>query len=77
MNVQRHSQLVRVLSAAGVTALLIGQAACVTGRQFREAALPELESGVNLILDGVVEGLFAAVAVETPASTDDSASRNP
>jgi|GEM_PF-2266883 len=42
---------------------------CAAGRQFRSAALPSLESGVNLILDGVVSGLFAAIEVEPGNST--------
>lgn len=42
---------------------------CAAGQQFRSAALPALESGVNLILDGLVDGLFAAIEVRPGNST--------
>lgn len=35
---------------------------------FRDAAATGLQSGVNSILDGVVNGLFAAFLSETPAA---------
>ena len=42
------------------------QTGCPGGRQFREAALPAVQTGVDSILDGIVDGIFAAIAVESP-----------
>ncbi len=44
---------------------------CTTGRAFREAALPSLEAGIALVLDGLVDGVFAAIEPEpqTDATT--------
>ena len=71
MNVPRHKRLTLALAATGATGMLMAQGTCMSGRQFREAALPSLESGVNLILDGVVDGLFAAIEVETSPDAGD------
>ena len=46
--------------------LLSTQTGCPGGRQFREAALPAVQTGVDSILDGIVDGIFAAIAVESP-----------
>lgn len=35
------------------------QAGC--GREFREAAAPALEAGINQVLDGLVDGVFAVI----------------
>ncbi|MHC5110971.1 MAG: hypothetical protein ACYTHJ_13960 [Planctomycetota bacterium] len=43
----------------------------VRGQAFRDNALPAIESGVELILDGVVDGLFAAIQTE-PGNDDAS-----
>jgi len=43
-----------------------GGSGCATGRDFREAALPLVESGVSDVVNGLVDGFFAAIAVETP-----------
>jgi hypothetical protein len=77
MNVPRRKRLIVALAAAGATAMLMTQGACVDGRQFRTAALPALKGGVDLMLDGVVDGLFAAIAVETPPGTGDTSSTTP
>lgn len=57
----------RVLVASLTTGVLMAQGACLSGTQFRDAALPALESGLNLILDGMVAGVFAAIEVEAPS----------
>ena len=54
-------------AAIAVSAVMLStQTGCGPLRQFREGALPSLESGIDLILDGLVDGLFAAIEVETP-----------
>lgn len=40
------------------------QAGCVGGREFRETALPAIHSGVSSILNGLVDGVFAAIEVD-------------
>ena len=55
--------------------LLMGSTGCIPTRgvQFREAALPAIESGVSSIMNGVLDGIFAAIEPETSASTDTTA----
>lgn len=55
----------RRISAAGAAlALLVLPAACCTGcgdemsREFRTAAMGSIESGVNSIIDGILDGIF-------------------
>ena len=52
--------------------LLTPNAGCLVGTQFRAAALPAFQSGVSQILDGFVNGVFAAIAVE-PGNSDTAA----
>ncbi len=68
--VRKKSDLGRraVLTALGLAVLPV-QVGCLHGPEFRDAALPAIESGLDLILDGVVDGVFAAIQVE---STTDS-----
>lgn len=54
----------------GVVALSL-QIACIPGREFRAVATPAFQSGVSQILNGILDGVFAAVAVE-PENLDDS-----
>lgn len=58
---------------SGGSVLLASSGACETptGRQFRDAALPAIQSGVQSILSGFVDGVFASIAVET-TNADDS-----
>lgn len=44
---------------------LIGASGCVASEQFRTAALPQLQSGASSILNGVLDGFFAAIEVES------------
>ena len=59
----------RGLSAAAViiaaAIVLSTQTGCPGGTQFREAALPAVQTGVDSILDGIVDGIFAAIAPES------------
>jgi len=45
-------------------------------QQFRSAATPSLRTGVNAILDGFVQGIFAVVDPNAPNSNSNSASNN-
>lgn len=56
----RAAAMILALTATGLTG-------CVwDGRQFREAALPMLQTGASAILNGVLDGVFAAIEVESP-----------
>jgi len=56
-------------SRFGAVAILLVVAACSTGcrfgREFRDVAGPSIHSGVSLILNGVVDGAFAAFEPDT------------
>jgi hypothetical protein len=59
----------RRLSIATVTIagaiLLTTQTGCPAGTDFRDAALPAVRTGVESILDGILDGIFAALEPET------------
>ena len=56
--------------AIGLAALaLSGLAGCTVGREFREAAGPSVQTGVTQIVNGLLDGLFAAIE---PEPTTDS-----
>ena len=38
---------------------------CLSGREFRDIAGPAVHSGVSLILDGLVDGVFAVIDPDT------------
>lgn len=42
-------------------------ASCTFGREFRDAAIPSLQTGVTSILTGLVNGVFAAIEPEPDA----------
>lgn len=58
-------KLVRTLMMVGVGGWA-AMAGCIPikGSEFRDAALPAIESGVNAIIDGFVTGIFAAIEPE-------------
>lgn len=68
-----------VVLLSGGSVLLASSGACdaPTGRQFRDAALPAIQSGVQSILSGFVDGVFASIAVENDNPDDTSGSSNP
>lgn len=69
----RQSNLRRILPRAATLLLAVAAVAgtgCDIGAEFRAAAGPSLKSGVDSILDGVVEGLFAVLEPETPAESE-------
>lgn len=53
----------RVVAAGACGVMLQADVGCQTvfSQRFRDAALPEIESGINDILDGLVDGVFAAI----------------
>ena len=53
------------LALMGFVAWLVVAPGCISGRAFREAALPSLEAGISLVLDGILDGVFAAIEPET------------
>ncbi len=59
-------------AALGAAMVMVSQLGCI-GKQFREAALPEIQSGMELILDGLLEGVFAAIEPETATGSGDTA----
>jgi len=46
------------------TCLLLISSGCLSDREFRAAALPAVQSGVSQILNGFLDGVFAAIAPE-------------
>ncbi|UCE59316.1 MAG: hypothetical protein JSU63_17965 [Phycisphaerales bacterium] len=62
----------RVLAALVFALVFAAQPGCEAGREFRDAALPSVETGVRDILDGLLDGVFAAIAVEPGNSTSSS-----
>lgn len=57
------------LAAIAVVFPLTLSAGCVTGTEFRAAAGPAVQQGLTLILDGVVDGLFAVVEPDTETTS--------
>jgi len=57
----------RCLRRMGFTALAVSTitpAGCEVGKEFRAAATPAIHTGVSAIVNGLVDGLFAAIEVE-------------
>lgn len=52
--------------------LPIGGCLPAGGTAFRNTALPAIQTGVSSILDGVVNGVFAAIAVEPASQSSDN-----
>ena len=59
------ARLSGAVTLVAATTALMTQTGCLTGPEFRAAALPAVESGVDQILDGLVDGIFAAIQPET------------
>lgn len=59
-------------SAGALTALLVAAlAGCDSdiAKEFRAAAVPQLEAGVNALVDGLVSGAFAVADARDPSSS--------
>jgi hypothetical protein len=61
---KRNTGMIRLTVAASLCAIACGGCNTPTGRQFRDAALPNIESGVHAILTGFVDGVFASIETE-------------
>ena len=61
-----RSLLPRLLSRGAIGLLIVLQSGCIPieGTEFRDAALPAIETGINAILDGLVDGIFAVIEPE-------------
>lgn len=49
------------------------QPGCLLGPDFRKAAIPSVQSGTSMILDGLLDGFFAAIQPQ-PGSDNTSSS---
>jgi hypothetical protein len=68
----RRWLLRRAGGAVVVCLLLTIQTGCPAGKEFREAAGPAIKTGVNSVLDGLVDGFFAAFEPDNTAQTSSS-----
>ena len=69
-----HSTVVRISRtlAMGLAAVVLAsQMGCIPirGTEFRDTALPAVQSGVTSIMNGLIDGIFAAIEPE-PQSSD-------
>lgn len=68
--VRRHWRAFRRGSLlTGLCLLASVQWGCLSGTEFRAAAAPAIKTGVNSILDGLVDGLFAVVEPDTAGTS--------
>lgn len=58
------------------TVVLLTTGCGVGGKEFRDAALPDIETGIRAVLDGLVNGVFAVVEPE-PNEVDGAAGNGP
>ena len=67
MNRQRGARLRCTLAVGVGVAALSTQVGCIpySGTQFRETAVPAVQTGVTSIMVGLIDGIFAAVDVES------------
>ncbi|MCO6438401.1 MAG: hypothetical protein J5J06_15015 [Phycisphaerae bacterium] len=54
-----------IMTLLGLSSLSAG---CDVGREFRAAALPQFSEGVTLAVNGLLDGIFAAIEVEPDSS---------
>ena len=61
----------RIAVLFGLSLLFVSSSGCVAGagREFRNAALPAIRSGATSILNGLLDGLFAAIEPEPQSSS--------
>ena len=62
----------RALIVGLAFAALVLQAGCWTGTEFRSTAIPAVRAGVSQIVDGLLNGLFAAIEPEGTSGSDSS-----
>lgn len=62
----------RTAAAMVLAGMAVGTAGCeLVTDEFREAAVPALETGVDSILDGLVDGFFAVADPDGTTTTDE------
>lgn len=61
---RRNSLLQRAVLAAAAFGMSWPLGGCSTHDEFRAVATPAIHNGVSLILNGILDGIFAAAAVE-------------
>ena len=69
--INRGRAPLRLIATVGLALATVTQPGCVPiGTEFREAAGPALEEGLNSIMDGLLDGLFAAIEPDGTDSSD-------
>jgi len=69
--IKRGPAPLRLIATLGLALATVAQPGCVpVGKEFREAAGPALEVGLNSIMDGLLDGFFAAIEPESADSGD-------
>jgi len=51
-----------------LTFVSLACAACSTGKEFRSVAGPAVHQGISAILNGLLDGIFAAVMPDSPSN---------
>jgi len=74
MEIKSIKTLSRLLTVGALAAALTIPLGCDLGTEFREAAQPMVESGVKDIVDGLMEGFFAAIEVDNKTTGASSTS---
>ena len=69
----RPVRRLKVVTTCALALVAVACGGCLMGKEFREAAGPAMESGVGLILDGLVDGIFAVIEPETDSNGSTSA----
>lgn len=69
-NTTRTGRLRRVAVAAASLGVCWMGACPLGGTQFRETALPAIQTGVTSILNGMLDGIFAVIQPEAGSTTD-------
>ena len=59
--------LFRPCTAALIAIVVLTPAGCVTGREFLIVATPAVQDGVSQIVNGLLDGLFAAIEPDPTA----------
>lgn len=70
MAARHHRTKLGISIVTAIIAMTITSSGCTMpyGRQFRDTALPGIQSGVQSILTGFVDGVFASIEPEADSS---------
>lgn len=58
------------MTSAIATSMLVAGCTVPYGPQFRDTALPAIQTGVHSILDGFVDGVFASIEPENDGDSE-------